>query len=282
MEEIREAVERARALNPSDSRQRAQRDASALGRIETGRAATARLSPQGYLDTAEEIELDLRHLQSSRIIAHNFLDAQSIAFDMLRTQVLQSMDAKHWRSIGITSPTPGCGKTLTAVNLAMSAARLPDRSVLLLDLDLRKPTIAKVLGFKPSRGVLSVMENRSHLSDAIIQARIGDYRLRVLPTEYRASTPSDRMASSAMSGMLRQLKQDYQSETIIVDLPPLLSSDDGLAVLPQLDCVLLVTAVETTTVAQVKEASNHLHSTEVVKVVLNKVPRSNSTYYYYD
>jgi capsular exopolysaccharide synthesis family protein len=241
------------------------------------------LPPQGvYFDAAEEIELDLRHLQANRVIAHNFLDVQSVAFDMLRTQVLQSMEAKHWRSIGITSPTPGCGKTLTAVNLAMSAARLPERSVLLLDLDLRKPAIAKILGFKPSHGVLSVLENRSQLSDAIVQARVGDYRLRVLPAEYRASTPSDRMASSAMSEMLRQIKQDYQSETIIFDLPPLLSSDDVLAVLPQLDCVLLVTAVGTTTVAQIKEASNHLHSTEVVKVVLNKVPRSNSTYYDYD
>ena len=76
-----------------------------------------------------------------------------------------------------------------------------------------------------------------------------------------------------MSGVLQKIKQDYQSSIIIVDLPPLLSSDDVLAFLPRLDCVLLVTAVGTTTIAEIKESSNHLQSTELVRIVLNKVPR---------
>ena len=67
-------------------------------------------------------------------------------YDMLRTQVLQEMDKKSWQFLAVTSPTAACGKTVTACNLAMSIARLPERSVLLVDLDLRKPMVAEYLG----------------------------------------------------------------------------------------------------------------------------------------
>ena len=67
---------------------------------------------------------------------------------MLRTQILQSMDMKAWQFLGITSATEGCGKSVVAVNLALSIARQPERSVLLVDLDLQKPQVANYLGLK--------------------------------------------------------------------------------------------------------------------------------------
>ncbi len=276
MEEIREAIERAKASGVV-----AGRDRQTQVRV---RPESAQIPAVG-LHTREDrfdgaFELNAAHLQSKRIIAHNFMDPRSVAFDMLRTQVLQSMDSKEWRVIGITSPSPGCGKTVTAVNLALSIARLPERSVFLIDLDFRKPQVANTLGLSPRYGVISVLDGRSALNDAITHSRIGDFQLMVLPVESRVRSPSDRMASSAMSGMLTQIQADYRSQIIILDLPPILSSDDVLAVLPRLDCVLLVTAVGTTTVTEIKESGNHLHSTELVKVVLNKAPRSNSAYYY--
>jgi protein-tyrosine kinase len=198
----------------------------------------------------------------------------------LRTQVLQAMDAKEWRFLGITSPTPGCGKTVVAVNLALSIARLSERSVLLMDLDLRKPQVASHLGLKPQYGVVSTLQNRSSLSEAIMPTRIGDYRMAVLPTEARISSSSDWMASGAMTDLFQQIEVQCQSQIILVDLPPLLSSDDVLAILPKLDCVLLVTAVGITTIPQINESKNLLHSTELVKVVLNKAPPSKTAYYY--
>lgn len=282
MEEIREAIERVKAGDPFA----AARERRAALQVRTASKAVAfpaagSHAPESRFDAVQEFELDAAHLQSKRVIAHNYMDAQAVPFDMLRTQVLQSMDPKEWRVLGITSPSPGCGKTLTAVNLALSIARLPEKNVFLLDLDLRKPQVANVLGFRPRDGIMSVLENRSSLRDAIVQTRIGDSRMMVLPAESRASRPSDWMASSSMSGVLQQIKQGYQSSIIIVDLPPLLSSDDVLAIVPRLDCVLLVTAVGTTTIAEIKESSRHLQSTELVRVVLNKAPRSKAEYYYY-
>jgi protein-tyrosine kinase len=274
VEEIREAIDRVRAGSP-------ERQLGTQARLKpeaTPIPVTAVHTRENRFDAA--FELDAAHLQSKRIIAHNFMDPRSIGFDMLRTQVLQTMDSKDWRFIGITSPTPACGKTVTAVNLALSMARLPERSVLLMDLDFRKPQVANVLGLSPRYGVISVLEGRSPLKDSIVHTRVGDCPLMVLPVESRVKRPSDRMSSNAMNEMLTQIGADYRSHIIIADLPPVLSSDDVLAVLPRLDCALLVTAVGTTTVAEIKESANHLHSTELVRVVLNKAPRSNSAYYY--
>ena len=199
---------------------------------------------------------------------------------MLRTQVLQSMDLKGWKTLAVTSPTPACGKTLTAVNLAVSIARQPDRSVLLVDLDFRKPQVAACLGLKCDEGVLSVLEGRTTLSDAIIPARVGNLRFMVLPT---ASTirSSELISSRAMTAMLEDIKREYHSKTIILDLPPILSGDDVIAILPQMDCVLLVAAVGTTTVSQIKECNKHLQSAEVVRIALNKVLETSTDHYYY-
>jgi Mrp family chromosome partitioning ATPase len=79
------------------------------------------------------------------------------------------------------------------------------------------------------------------------------------------------MASPAMNKLLQRIKQEFQSQIIIVDLPPLLSSDDVLAVLPKLDCMLLVTAARITTHAEINESLKHLSSTEVVRLVVNKM-----------
>ena len=89
------------------------------------------------------------------------------------------------------------------------------------------------------------------------------------------------MASRAMAMLFQDLRRTYASQTIIVDLPPILSSDDVLAILPQVDCVLLVVAVGTTKVAEIEECTRHLQSTEVVRIAVNKVPNANAAYGYY-
>ena len=271
MEVIREALERAKVAD-SDT-------AAGQGHQEHSTPIGAKFTPAplSKIETRNQCwALDATHLASERITAYNHGDAHATSFDMLRTQVLQSMDAKDWRFLGITSPTAGCGKTVTAINLALSVGRQPERSVLLLDLDLRKPQVASCLGLKPKDGVLSVLEKRSPLADAILEVGIGDCRMMVLPTESLASRSSDRMASRAMSDLLQEVKREFQSQIIIIDLPPLLSSDDVLAVLPKLDCMLLVTAVGVTTSSEINESAKHLQSTEIVRLVANKMPSFKS------
>lgn len=141
--------------------------------------------------------------------------------------------------------------------------------------------MAPYLGLTPSdAGVLSVVKGETTLSQSIIHTRIGDVRMAVLPTASTISS-SEVITSPAMADMMRDLRKDYYSQTIIVDLPPILTGDDVIAFLPQVDCVLLVAAVGTSKVAEVEECRRHLQSAEVVRVVLNKVSDASTNYYYY-
>jgi protein-tyrosine kinase len=271
MENIRQAIERAKA--------RPQQNVG----FEPPRQQARRASGDVHVSTERrrEVELDVAYLQSQRIVAYDGKDLRSRSFDMLRTEVLRSMDLKGWKTLAVTSPTPSCGKTLTAINLALSMARQPERQVFLADLDLRKPQIASCLGLSCAEGVLGVIEGRIEVDDAIIPTHAGGSRLDVLPTA-STSDSSDLVGSSAMKMFLQDVTgRGGQSRIAILDLPPLLTGHDVISILPQVDCVLLVAAVGTSTVSEIEECNKHLQATDVVRFVLNKVPESNTRYCYY-
>jgi Mrp family chromosome partitioning ATPase len=273
MEPIRQAVERAKATGVAPPEPQ-------------GRPISARQVPPPSLGDArpdlslriKEVQLDRKNLENYRLIAHNAADPRASSFDMLRTQVLQSMDQRNWQFLAVTSPTAGCGKTVTSINLALSIARQPERAVFLVDLDLHRPQVASCLGIKCQNGLLSVLDGRSGLPDAMVQARIDSYQFLVLPTEGPILGSSELLASRAMSSLLQTIKRDFKTYTVILDMPPMLTGDDVIALLPQLDCVLLVAAVGTSTLSELKQCSKHLQSAEVVRVVLNKTPDSTVGY----
>jgi len=271
MENIRQAVERARTQQGAPG-------------LPANAGATHYRSDIGAPTTTpshfREASLSPILLQTNRIISHIVTDRRARSFDMLRTQVLQLMDQKQWKTLAITSPTPGCGKTVTALNLALSIARQPERKVMFVDLDFVKPMGATSLGLDFDVDARDVLEGRAPLSKAIINAYVGEQQMLVVPCTATAGS-SELIASRAMTAMFQELKRDFYSHTIILDLPPVLSSDDVIAILPQVDCVLLVVAIGTTTVAQIEECKKHLQVAEVARIVVNKVPEAKTPYYYY-
>jgi protein-tyrosine kinase len=269
MENIRQAIERAKGQPKQSgvSFEQSQRQARHFGNV-----------PEG--ERIQEVALDFAHLQSQRIVAYDGKDIRSRPFDILRTEVLRSMDLKGWKTLAVTSPTSGCGKTLTAVNLALSLARQPERQVFLADMDLRKPQVATYLGVKCRDGLLGVVEERLDVGSAIIHARAGGSRLDVLPTA-ATSNSSDLVASTAMRMLLQDIAGHGQSRIAILDLPPLLMGHDAISILPQVDCVLLVAAIGTSTIGEIEECNKYLQATEVVRFVLNKVPPQSAARYTY-
>jgi protein-tyrosine kinase len=229
----------------------------------------------------KNLPLKAAHLESMRIVSHNKDDPRARSFDMLRTQVLQSMDANGWQFLAVTSPTTGCGKTVTACNLAMSIARLPERSVLLVDLDMRKPKVANYLGIKRDFGLLSVLQGRQNLSDAIVQVGIEREQLLVLPGE-QTNASSEWMASPTMATLLETIKREFRSRIVILDLPPILAGDDVLSVLPQLQSILLIAEAGRSSVSEIKECTKHLKATPVVRVVVNKITEREPTASYHE
>jgi len=281
MENIRQAVARARAdqqsaksdllddlsfrqTNSGVTSERIPNDNSALAEVREHRAGEIELSP------------DL--LESMRVVSFDAKDPRSRPYDMLRTQILQSMDANRWKVLGVTSPTPRCGKTITAINLGFSIARQPERPVALVDLDLQRPQISRCFGIvPPSDGTLGVLEGRTSIRNVTVPVRGGNQQIFVIPT-VATKESSEFMSSRPLGNFLRDLRKDFQ--IVILDLPPILSTDDVIALLPQIDCVLLVTAVGQTKAFEVQECMRHIQPSQLVRVVLNKATEMDTNPYY--
>lgn len=266
MDKIRQAVDLARS---------AKRDGSML------EAAPAPSIQNMQGSAFRQVKLDPKHLEANRIVAHAATDTRARAFDMLRTQVLQQMEQGSWQFLAVTSPTAGCGKTVTAANLALSIARQPERAVLLVDLDLRKPKIAEYLGIKFDRGVMSALDGRSSLLETVVEASYGPYSINVLPCEGCAVGSAEWMASQAMSNLLQAIKREFRSHVVVFDLPPMLVGDDVICFLPKVDSVLLIGGAGMSSVSDIVECNKHLQSTNVLRFVLNKVSESAAPHYGY-
>jgi protein-tyrosine kinase len=259
VENIRQAVERAKARsNP--------RQSAGPGTLSPQRIGTVR---------KQEVELDPAYLQSQRVVAFDGKDSRSRSFDILRTEILRSMDLQHWRTLAVTSPTPGCGKTVVSTNLALSIARQTDREVCLVDLDLQSPRIANTLGLQEQAGVVDVVQKNVDLADAMTIVHVENSRLEVLPTA-RNSESADLVASVAMKGFLQDLTGYGQSRFLVIDLPPVLTSHDVISILPQVDCVLFVVGVGVSQISDIQECEKYLATTNVIRVVLNKVSESDT------
>src|SRR3974390_1752623 len=138
MEKIEQAVERAKTASGEQLRPLTRpQTATVQSELATTPQASRGVGtkPPSLGQRFNEVTISLEELERHRIVAHNAADPRSRAFDMLRTQVLQTMDKQNWRFLAITSPTAGCGKSVVAVNLALSIARQPERSALLIDMD---------------------------------------------------------------------------------------------------------------------------------------------------
>ena len=275
MDKIRQAVERAKGSRIADTQLPPQQVGLPFLQPQFQSGDTIAAGPQ---IEGKEIRLSGVHLESNRIIAHDIGDPRSKSFDMLRTQVLQSMESKSWRLLGVTSPTAGCGKSVVSINLAFSMARQKNRPVLLVDLDLQKPQVANYLGFSCDQGVLSTLEGKTDLHSSVIRARIGEQSLCVFPCESATLASSEWMASPAMDALLKQIRRDFRDWTVIFDLPPVLAGDDVITILPQIDSTLFVAAVGHTTVSDIKESNKHLETAPIIRFILNKSSEAPAAY----
>lgn len=254
MENIRKAIERA-SPGPDDHR-------LAPEYRQPWTRSDASNADQGKL-------VDLAHLERQRIIAHDDADARSKHFHILRTQVLQTMDTRGWQTLAVTSPTPGCWAPETAINLAISIARQPDRSVVLVDFDLSETAVAKCLGLECDAGVASVLRRSGPLSDALTPLVVNHYRLMLLPNDAPISNSAEWLASRAMTSLLQELKATFRSSILIFNVAPILPSDDAISILPQMDCALFVTAAGVTRLSEVKACEEYLKTTEILRILVH-------------
>lgn len=276
MERIREAIRMAKAQRKGGSVPIPSAlplpDAFAIDDVREVRA------PREYRQRAM-LKIDRNHLEANRIISPQVGNPQAAAFDMLRTKVLQEMDEQNWQVLVMTSPSVGCGKTMSCINLALSIARQPDRSVFLLDLDFRKPKIAYTLGVTPDHDISNVIKGESDLEDAMFNIDIAGPQLTILANRQSIKHPSEAIASRQVKHIIDTIRSEPGRPILVVDMPPVLITDDVLAFLPQADCCILAVAEGVSTVSDVSSSEKLLTGTNYLGVILTKSNERMATYY---
>ena len=219
------------------------------------------------------LQLDHDVLERHRIVALRNDQSSRGPIDLLRIKLLHTMVANNWRTLGIVSPTPGAGKTVLAINLAMSVARLPEMSSLLLDLDLRSPSVFKYLGIQHEPSMTEFLQGNSRFEDVLTYPQIP--RFVVAGTTHPVPNSAEILASNSTEQFIDSLKERYSDRFVIFDLPPLLAGDDAIAVLPKLDCALMVIADGMSTRTEVQESLRQLPAgTRLLGTVFNKAASS--------
>ena len=202
------------------------------------------------------------------------------AFSSLRMSLQFVALAHRTRSLCVVSAVPDEGKTSIATNLAISLAQ-SGAKVLLIDADLRKPSVARVMRLEGSVGLTSVLIGEANFDDVV--QPWGKTSLDILPAGVRPPNPPDLLGSEAMRRLLEELAQRY--DTVILDSPPLLPVSDGLVLARQTDGALLVVGGGSTTKDQFSRALHSLQKFEapLLGVVVNKVPPQylQDSYYAY-
>lgn len=268
MERIKQALEKARG----------ERESSQAGsHIANGETRRSVVETEIRYSETQVMHLDEDILRENRVLSGGADPEAVTAYKMLRTQVLQRMVAREWNALGVSSPSAGDGKTVTAVNLALSLAREYHHTVLLVDMDLCNPCVSKYFGLQPSKGIDDYFLRGASLSEVMINP--GIERLVLLPAREPVDSSSELLASPLTGELVRELKSRYPSRLVLFDLPPILASDDALSFAPHIDTLLLVLRDAKTTQKEAEHAIELLADIPILGTVLNAATEKISTYY---
>lgn len=278
MERIKEALQKARNVTSTQVKTSLHKTETPVSPVVLAEQISEdSLNKIQYVST-RSVELDPIHLEKNRIVAYNKNDAATWVFDNLRTQILQKMQENNWKTLAVVSATPSSGKTFVAINLAISIASQPQKTVMLVDFDLRRPRVAKYLGIENGLSLNEYLEGKAELGDVLVNP--GLPRLVILPTNKPVDKPAETLSSSKVNTLIDDISDRYESRIIIYDLPPILNTDDTLIMLRKVDCVLFVVGNGLVKETEIDEAMHHIPKDKLLGVVLNRAEVSADAYYY--
>ncbi len=181
--------------------------------------------------------------------------------------------------IMVTSTYPGEGKTFTAVNLAMSITQEMDKTVLLVDADVGRSRIHRMLGTPDSPGLMDVLlDDNLDMADAMVRTSISN--LRVLPKGRAHPRATELLASNAMAELTREMANRYPDRIVIFDSPPLLITSEAVVLASHMGQIVFVVEANQTSQGAVKEALALLDDSKPIGLVLNKARRIMTSDYY--
>ena len=202
-------------------------------------------------------------------------------YKKLRARILQVTAKNFLNTIMVTSSDISEGKTITAINLAVAIANEIDYTVLLVDADLRNPSVQKYLGIKSKYGLSDYLTGKTGLSDVLIKTGIG--KLVVLPAGNPPENPAELLSSDKMKRLVSEIKLRYKDRYIIFDSSPVLVTADALSLGIYMDGVVFVVKAARTSQKAAEQAISLMKGCNILGIVFNEVPQylANNLYPYY-
>lgn len=230
---------------------------------------------QAIAQNSKNVILDLDTLSASGIVTPNaprsFLADQ---FRLIKRPLLANAKRKnagalrHGNLIMVTSSLAGEGKSFNAVNLAMSIAMELDNTVMLVDADVARPSVLRMLGLPPSPGLLDLLEGDIDMQSVLLKTNID--KLTILPSGTPHPKATELLASDAMSALLEDMAQRYSDRIIIFDSPPLLLTTESRVLAAQMGQVVMIVQADKTLQSDVQHALSTIKSCSHINLVLNK------------
>ncbi len=214
-------------------------------------------------------------LKKGKVISH-FHDTDKIdQIKTLRTQILNSLDKIHGNSFLVTSANPYEGKTFTSINLGVSIAQEMQRTVLIVDCDLKTHTkkhkqfAQDFFGLEITKGLSDYLLGNAEISDILLNP--GIERLVIVPAGTTLPNSAELLSSPKMTLLVDDFKNRYPSDRIIIyDCSALLAHTDSLVMTKYVDGILLVVEEKRTTTEQIKKAMELLKDKPVIGSIINR------------
>lgn len=269
MSKLRKALEKAKEERGEDKGERARSVESAAPAVQAAKdPSPTQYKPLKPVYTSTKvIKCDADVLHRNRVISVCTRD-EADRLKILRTQILNRMSEEGKNTLMVTSARPGEGKTLTAINLSISFSHQFNKSVLLVDTDLKKPTIHKYLGLEDGPGLADCLTEKKTMVEGLVNP--GMERIVI----FRAGSPhtnsAELLGSHKMKGLLKEMKEKYPERFIIFDVSPVLTSADPLVLANLVDGILLVVEAEKTNREDLLKVLAMMQNKPIVGTVFNK------------
>ena len=203
---------------------------------------------------------------------HSFAEEE---FRKLKTQIFLRLP-KPPHSILITSTTPQEGKTMVSVNLAMAISREIHKKAILIDGDLRKPSI-HLEKSQNSKGLSNYLSDGTPLSEILINSEIEN--LRIILAGPSTNKSSELIGSKRMGELLKSLSKSEENTYILIDSPPIISTTEPTLLSKMVDGIILVVMADRTPREAIKRAVKSIDRQKIIGIVFNQIELKLSSYY---